>query len=274
MDPASVIPATRKLLSAFIFSICVSLLGNIAAACAACLVSLLLILLFRLPWRRLLKILLPVNFFFLFLWIMLPLSIFAPGSGQEPGFASGQAVLLFNLGPFYFYQSGLLLAALITLKGNAIAAMLLALAGTSGISENCRALRRLHVPEKLVMLLLITHSNLGLLAQEAKVIRQAAKLRGFTPRTSPSGYRTLAWLVGLLLVRAWQRAKRVEEAMLLRGFNGRFPLLHLDGAKDIPATGVAGGTGGDSFANRRGDLLLAGLALCSLLILFGDLVIL
>ena len=50
----------------------------------------------------------------------------------------------------------------------------------------------------------------------------AARLRGFRPRSSMHTYRTLASLLGLLLVRSYERAQRTREAMLLRGFAGRF----------------------------------------------------
>ena len=35
-------------------------------------------------------------------------------------------------------------------------------------------------------------------------------------------YRTVASLLGLLLVRSYERSQRVREAMLLRGFSGQF----------------------------------------------------
>jgi cobalt/nickel transport system permease protein len=42
------------------------------------------------------------------------------------------------------------------------------------------------------------------------------------PKSTRHGYRTLGALLGLLILRSCQRAQRVHEAMLLRGFAGTF----------------------------------------------------
>lgn len=205
----------KKLLAAFVYSVAVSLLQQSPAACAACIFSLLLLLCSGLPASTVIKRLASVNLFFLLLWLLLPLSFFP----------RGQEAPVFILGPLVLYASGLHLALLITLKGNAIAAALLALTGSSTVSENGRALDALGVPRKLVALLLITHGNLELMAREYKALFEAARLRSFVPRSSFAAYTTYARLLALLLVRSWQHARRVDDAMRLRGFAGRFPVL-------------------------------------------------
>lgn len=205
----------RKLLAAFIFSLGVSLLSHPLPALAACVFAALLVFCSGIDWKVLGKQLATVNVFFLLLWLLLPLSLLPRG---------GEAAV-FSLGPLSFYASGLVLALLLTLKGNALAAALLALAGSSTITENGHALSHLRVPDKLVALLLITHANLALMADEYRRLFAAARLRGFVPRTSAAAYATYARLIALLLVRSWQHAQRVENAMRLRGFAGRFPLI-------------------------------------------------
>lgn len=205
----------RKLVAALVYSLAVSLLLRPFPAGCACAFSLLLLLCSGLPLRTTARRLLAVNAFFPPLWLLLPLS-FAPRSGE---------VAAYILGPMAFYPSGLELALLITLKGNAIAAALLALAGSSTVAENGKALALLGLPQKLVALLLITHNNLELMAREYKSLFQAARLRAFNPRSNAASYATYARLLGLLLTRSWHKARRVDEAMRLRGFAGRFPVL-------------------------------------------------
>lgn len=205
----------RKLLAALAFSIAVGVLTDFRPALAACGAAALLLLLSGLPVHFVTKRLLSINVFFALLWLMLPLSLVHRGG----------EVALFEAGPLALYPSGFALALLITLKGNAIAGALLALAGTSTVTENGRGLKRLRVPEKLVALLLITHGNLALMADEYRRIFEAARLRGFIPRTGLASYATYARLLGLLLVRSWQHARRVERAMELRCFAGRFPII-------------------------------------------------
>jgi len=50
-------------------------------------------------------------------------------------------------------------------------------------------------------------------------------LRCFRPSTTLHTYRTVAYLIGMLFVRASLRAERVYMAMLCRGFSGRFHSL-------------------------------------------------
>lgn len=241
----------KKLTAAFIFSAGVSVLAHAGPALGACLAAVLLLAASGLPARYIARRLLAVNVFFVFLWLLLPLSLGARGG--EPPFLT--------LGPFAVYPSGFALALLITLKGNAIAGALTALTGSSTITENGHALRALRIPEKLVALLLLTHANLALMARDYQRLFQAALLRGFVPRTHPAAYKTYARLLGLLFLRSWQKAQRVEQAMRLRGFCGRFPLIPSRCACPLPT---------QRRTARISSLLLAFCSLLSVLLVFWD----
>lgn len=237
-SPLSAFSPAVKLAAVFIFAICVSLLTRHDLALAACAVAFSFAMAGRLSLAWLLRKLLPINFFFIFLWIFLPIN--------------------FSSGTLAFSLSGVKLAALITLKGNAVATLLLALVGTSTISESCRGLLALRLPEKLVTLILLTYSNLSQMQKEYEKILAAAKLRCFVPRKSFATYRTTAYLVAMLLVRSWQRSQRVNKAMRLRGFSGRYPLLALP-----PAIAYS----------ERGFLLCGGVAAISLCLLCCDIIL-
>ena len=164
-------------------------------------------------WRRLAV----VNVFVLLLWCTTPWT--TPGSP------------VFTLGPVSVTDAGLHLALLVTLKANALACICMALLATLRIPELTQALRFFRCPDKMVLLLLLAMRNIHVLAEEWQRLRTAARLRGFAPRCSLHTYKTLAALLGLLLLRSLDRAARVREAMLLRGFQGRFP---------CPASSAAG----------------------------------
>ena len=89
-----------------------------------------------------------------------------------------------------------------------------------------QALNRLGLPKKLTYLLLITYRYLFVIEQEYQRLRRALKIRGFKSGTNLHSYKTFAYLVGMLLVKASARARRVHHAMLCRGFKGRFYSLH------------------------------------------------
>jgi len=162
----------------------------------------------RLDLRQVARRLLLVNGLILFLWAVLPLT------------TGGAAVL--TIGPASVTREGLLLSARITLKSNAILLALIALVATQPIGTLGHALNRLKVPDKLVHLLLITYRYIFVLEQEYLRLVRAARVRCFTPSTRIHTYRTYAYLIGMLFVRAAARADRVHQAMVCRGFAGRF----------------------------------------------------
>ena len=88
------------------------------------------------------------------------------------------------------------------------------------------ALNWLHVPDKIVHLLLMTYRYVFLIEQEYQRLIRAAQIRGFRPGTNLHTYKTYACIVGMLLVRSAVRADRVYKAMLCRGFKRKFYCLH------------------------------------------------
>ena len=158
-------------------------------------------------WRRLVT----VNGFVAFLWLFLPFS--TPGDPAA------------HLGPLVVTAQGLHLALLITLKSNAIMLIFLALVATSDAASLGQAMHRLHVPPKLVFLVLFTYRFIHVISDEHQRLLTAARLRGFRPCSNLHTYRTLASLLAMVLVGALRRAEMTRRAMLLRGFKGSFATL-------------------------------------------------
>jgi cobalt/nickel transport system permease protein len=155
--------------------------------------------------------LLPLEVLVLLLVLLLPLT--TPGTP------------LVQLGRLKFSQEGLLLAARIALKANALVLGLVALfAGMDGTTLG-HTLAHLYVPQKLTHLLLLTVRYLDVLHREYRRMRSAMKVRCFRPRVSMHTYRTFGHLIGMLLVRSFDRSERIMAAMKCRGFRGRFYLL-------------------------------------------------
>lgn len=94
------------------------------------------------------------------------------------------------------------------------------LAATTGIDSLCAALRRLHVPQFIVTLLLLTFRYIGVMMDEVSVMTTAYKLRA----PGEKGIRFSAWgsFLGQLLLRSMDRAGELYESMQLRGFAGEF----------------------------------------------------
>jgi cobalt/nickel transport system permease protein len=166
----------------------------------------------RLRIGEVVKRLLVVNGLVVFIWAVIPFTF--------PGEA------LFRLGPFSAARGGVELASQITLKSNAIVLAFMALVATMPFSTLGHALHRLRVPDKIVHLLLMTYRYIFVLEQEYQRLIRAARIRGFQPGTNLHTYRTYAYLVGMLFVKAIDRAERVRWAMVCRGFKRKFYSLH------------------------------------------------
>jgi len=132
---------------------------------------------------------------------------------------------VFRLGPLSASDAGVLRAALVALKANAILVAVLGLLGTLDASRLGHALYRLRAPAGLVHLLLFTVRYLGLLEAELARLRTALRARAFRPRSDRHTLLSLGQLAGMLIVRSHARAERVMEAMRCRGFTGRFHVL-------------------------------------------------
>jgi cobalt/nickel transport system permease protein len=197
-----------RLVSAAIFSCMVAVCRESSALLAALILSMALAAIARLRIVEVLKRLLVVNGLVVCIWAVIPFTF--PG---EP---------LFRLGPLGAAREGIELAAQITLKSNAIVLAFMALVATIPFSTVGHALHWLRVPDKIVHLLLMTYRYIFVLEQEYQRLIRAARIRGFQPGTNLHTYRTYAYLVGMLFVRAIDRAERVRWAMICRGFKRKF----------------------------------------------------
>ena len=200
-----------KILAAFGFSLVAALAQNMRTATACLALGVLLTAVSRLQPMLVFRRALAVNAFVLFLWLLLPWQL---NLGQ-----TAQAAM------FEFNPPGLELAGLITLKVNAVFLGLLALLGTSNVNDLLHAMAHLRVPGKLVTLFLLFYRYVHVMRDELGRLRQAMTARGFQPGNNAHTYHTYANLVGMLLVRSFDRSDRVYQAMLLRGFDGTFWLL-------------------------------------------------
>ena len=197
-----------RLAMAALFSICVALLKDPIAAGSALIPAVAVLSLSAPPLLVLCKRVALVNVFILFLWLTVPLTM--PGTP------------LATLGPLTASREGAELVLLATLKSNAILFTFLALVTTMDSPTMGHALDRLGVPSKLVFLFLFTYRYLHVIADEWQRLVKAARLRGFAPRTGMHTYRTIGHLLAMVLVNSFDRSSRVYQAMILRGFQGRF----------------------------------------------------
>lgn len=228
-----------RLGAAAMLSICVAVAQTFSAALLGLALGLALLALARPPRGQILRRAGAVNFFLLFLWCLTPWT------------TAGKTV--WSIGPIAVTDAGLALSLLVSLKANAICALFTALTLGLNLASCGHALRRLGCPGRLVLILLFMSRHIQVFRTQWQSLTTAARLRCFEPKSNAHTWRTIAALLGLLLVRSHDRALRVHEAMLLRGFTGSFYPL-------------------DNFCWRRRDTAFAmGFIFCAALLVWAEL---
>jgi len=200
-----------RVLGAAGFALVVAIAYDFRTLLFALALSLGLVISARLNLWQVARSLLAAILFLALLWLVLPWSYEGP--------------VWFEIGPVGVTWPGVVLCSQISLKTVSLITAFIALVATMTVDTLGHAFSRLRMPDKMVYLLLITYRYLFVIEQEYQRLVRAMKIRNFRPTTSLHTYRTYAYLVGMLFVRASERARRVHCAMICRGFSGRFVSL-------------------------------------------------
>jgi cobalt/nickel transport system permease protein len=195
-----------KIVVVFLYSVVVAMASRFQVLLWALTLSIGVVILARVPLTQLFKRLLPVNLLVVFLWLFLPFTF-----AGEP---------LFSMGTLIVTREGVLYATAISIKSNAMMLLLIALAASTPIFTLGHAMHEIGIPKRLVHLFFFTYRYIHVMQREYHRMVSSIKIRGFTPANNLHTYKTVAYMVGMLLVKSLDRAQRVHNAMLCRGFRG------------------------------------------------------
>lgn len=200
-----------RIIVALLWAVVIALGSEAVVLSGAAIAGLILLLVAEVPLARFWSRFYTLNLFMLMLFILLPLT--TPGT---PAFTA--------LGADWS-EAGFLLASRIALRANAIVLAFTALVSTMSPVTFGHALSRLHLPSALVQMLMFTIRYIAVLIEEHQRLLRAMRMRSFHPRFNAHTLRSYGYLVGMLLLRSFERAARVLSAMKCRGYDGRFHLL-------------------------------------------------
>ncbi len=126
---------------------------------------------------------------------------------------------VFLLGGIEISRGWVTFLAILIKSGLTVTAALLLIA-TTGMDRLAGALRMLKVPRIFVLQLLLTYRYISVLMEEVSRNLRAYSLRA----PEQKGVHRSAWgsLAGQLILRTFDRAQRIYEAMCLRGFKGEY----------------------------------------------------
>jgi cobalt/nickel transport system permease protein len=110
-------------------------------------------------------------------------------------------------------------------KALSIVTLALFFTATTPPMTSLKAAESVFVPGLLLRIGLLTYRYLFVFSRELRRMGVAMQVRGFRAGPNRHTYRTTAHMAGTLLVRGYERAERVGQAMRCRGFEGRFHSL-------------------------------------------------
>jgi cobalt/nickel transport system permease protein len=193
----------------YIFTIALS--NKLYTGTAGVLIALALIIASGLKLGSVLKSIRVFFWFILMLWIFLPFSV----PGEQ----------IFHIGRMRASVQGMLRALSISLKSTAVVLLIIAFLGTSTVFSLVHAMSHFHMPKKLLYLTFLSYRYIYVIYMEYIKLRDAMRIRGFKPKTNIHTYKSFGYLIGMLLIRSYERSERIHNAMLCRGFHGEFYLF-------------------------------------------------
>ncbi len=221
-----------KLAALLLCTALVAAVQTLLPAGVALLGALMLAVVAHLPWRWYLRRLAVVGLFVAFFTVPLPLLLDGPGP-------------VWQIGPFTVSAYGLRVGLFVAGKALTVVTLMLVLLASAPLEDTLKAAHALRVPGLLVQLAVLTYRYIFVLAGEFGRLRIALRVRGYRNRANRHSYRTIGHVAGTLLVRGYERAERVGQAMRCRGFMGRFRSLdgvphHLRGCRGVCSVGGIG----------------------------------
>ncbi len=201
-----------KLAALLLFAAVAATLHTLRVAVVALIAALILALLARLPPRWFLQRLGAAAVFFAL--FALPLPWLLDGDGPR-----------WTWGPMRLSWHGIEAALLLTAKAITLVTLFLTALAAAPLETTLKAAHALGIPGLLVQLGLLAYRYVFLFADELRRLRIALRVRGYRNRVRRHSYRTAGHVAGTLLVRGYERAERVGQAMRCRGFDGQFRSL-------------------------------------------------
>jgi cobalt/nickel transport system permease protein len=205
----------HKVVGLFLFCFLVVSLQSLLWSAVALGLAIVAALACRIPLRRAGRRLLAMAGFLTMFLVVLPFT--------SPLRTGETLVYLPGLDNFPFHMAGFFLALTLVVKACAVALMMEPLFATAPLSVTLAALSRLGVPESIGQMVLLSHRYIFVFLHEMIRMYRGMRVRGFVPGSDIATMNAMGNFLGMLFVRSFERTQRVYDAMLCRGYDGRFP---------------------------------------------------
>jgi len=169
--------------------------------------SVVILLASRLPVRFILHRMKAICVFVIPILVLMPLTV--PGTP------------LFSAGPLCVSEEGLSFALLVTIRSVAAILLVVTMLGTQRFDTTLKALSMFRLPGIIVQMLLFTYRYIYVMIDEFLSIWSSMRAKGYKFRLNRFGLTMIGNLIGMLLIKSYERAERVYQSMIAKGYTGK-----------------------------------------------------
>jgi len=113
------------------------------------------------------------------------------------------------------------LALLLFLRSNALLLFALLIFYNKTLFDIATGMQTLRVPNKLSSLFFFVAKFVIIIKEELSITKKALKVRNFKSKTSIYSYKIYANIIGMVIVKCFDRANKLKDTMILRNFTGK-----------------------------------------------------
>lgn len=128
-------------------------------------------------------------------------------------------IILVSASAYLNEQYGL--ALLIFLRSNALILFALLLFWNKNLFDVATGMQTLRLPDKLTALFFFLAKFVIIIKQEFSITKKVMKIRSFKSKSNVFTYKTYANVIGMLIIKCFERADKLKNIMVLRNFKGK-----------------------------------------------------
>ncbi len=113
------------------------------------------------------------------------------------------------------------LALLIFMRSNAILLFTLLIFYNKSLFDIATGMQTLRVPDKLASLFFFVAKFVIIIKEEYSITKKVLKIRNFKAKSNLFSYKIYANIIGMLIVKCFDRAEKLKNTMILRNFRGK-----------------------------------------------------
>jgi len=196
-----------KIISFTILIFSVVFIENINIAVLSLFIALSILLVSRLPLKFILKRVKVILVFVVPILVLMPFTV--PGE------------VLWSCGLLTVSKEGLYFGFLVAIRSLTAIILVITLLGSQKFETTLKGLALLKIPDIIIQMLLFTYRYIFVMIDEFICIWSAMRSKGYKFRTNMSGLKVIGNLIGVLLVKSYERAERVYMAMIAKGYSGK-----------------------------------------------------